>query len=231
MSNTSPTPMRYSSVGGTGGRPSGDSTEAASSAVENLIISSAEAAVERLRRARTKNDRRKNVFILALSSVQLVGSQTGQSLRPSSRSSRGKFTWPAILIKDESVVFSGNLAKFDLKIRKEIDYSTVAAARFRMSLARWMDSLPPSRTRCAKSESDSVAAWLDSLITIGRLTPLTISILWSSRNMEAISMGAPPNISVIKRTPLAWLTLSIALSISSRATSALPCQVIEADVT
>ena len=93
-----------------------------------------------------------------------------------------------------------------------------------------MPSRPLSLTADATAASDAPSACSASLRTMGRLTPDTTSTLASSRNIEAMSVGAPPNISVIKSTPRPCETRAIARSNSCRATSTSSCQSIDAEV-
>src|SRR4051812_22510497 len=64
-------------------------------------------------------------------------------------------------------------------------------------------------------------------MTIGKFTPVITSTASESRNIEAIFVGVPPNISVIKRTPAPCETPLMARSTSPRALSTSSCQPID----
>src|SRR5215212_5439243 len=93
-----------------------------------------------------------------------------------------------------------------------------------------MPSRPWSRTRRASSSSDSPPCWLATFMTIGRLTPVTTSTSPSFRNIDAMFVGVPPNMSVIISTPAPSETRSIARRTSFFAASTSSCQPMETAV-
>src|SRR2546425_9423126 len=72
---------------------------------------------------------------------------------------------------------------------------------------------PCSRTALAAAARVDPSPNCANLISMGRFTPVTTSTLPSSRNVEAIFVGVPPNISVRIRTPSGLLTRSNVFSI------------------
>ena len=92
-----------------------------------------------------------------------------------------------------------------------------------------IDALPSlvanlaARSRRANLRAVEVA----SLMTIGRFTPVTTSIAPSSRNIDAMFVGVPPNMSVSNNTPAPCDTRVIARCTSSRAASTSSCQPID----
>src|SRR5687768_5403744 len=93
-----------------------------------------------------------------------------------------------------------------------------------------MPCRPWSRTSRATSSSPAPGPWLASLMTIGRLTPVTTSTSPCWRNIEAMLVGVPPNMSVIRSTPPPSLTRSMARRISFLAASTSSCQPMETAV-
>src|SRR5215212_5275190 len=93
-----------------------------------------------------------------------------------------------------------------------------------------MPCRPWSRTSRATSSSGTPGWRPASLMTIGRLTPVTTSTSPCWRNIEAMLVGVPPNMSVIKSTPPPSETRSMARRISFLAASTSSCQPMETAV-
>src|SRR5262245_8949499 len=89
---------------------------------------------------------------------------------------------------------------------------------------------PWSRSERATSVRSRCSRRFAALMSIGRLTPVTTSTLFASRNVIPRFDGVPPNISVASSTPSGPCTRAIAAAISSRASCTSSCQPMDTAV-
>src|SRR5690606_19498991 len=110
----------------------------------------------------------------------------------------------------------------ELPAHREVALAGVVGHRFpsgRISLATRMLRCPYSLMNTASSSSGFFSVSVASLISIGRLRPVTTSTRCSPRNERLMLDGVPPNMSVSTSTPSPWSARRSAWAIASRISS------------